>query len=67
MKIETDVERRDKCRKLRVYVYLSNGKMPNEEIVKAEYTDLFTHPPNVKYKGRFLKAHREVQEAKREL
>jgi micrococcal nuclease len=33
---------------------LSNGKMLNEEIVKAGYANVMTIPPNVKYKDRFL-------------
>ena len=35
--IEFDVQQRDKYRRLLGYVYLSNGKMLNEEIVKAGY------------------------------
>jgi micrococcal nuclease len=44
------------------YLYLSDGKMLNEEIVKAGYANLMTVPPNVKYQERFLKAYREAGE-----
>jgi micrococcal nuclease len=41
--------------------------MLNEEVVKAGYANLLTHPPNVKYQQRFLKAYREARENKRGL
>jgi len=47
-RIEYDVQHRDKYGRLLAYVYLSNGKMLNEEIVKAGYANLMTIPPNVK-------------------
>ncbi len=49
------------------YVYLSDGKMLNEEIVKAGYANLMTYPPNVKYQERFLKAYREAKDNRRGL
>lgn len=64
--IEFDTRQRNR-RELLGYVYLSNGKMLNEEIVKAGYADVMTIPPNVKYKDRFLKAYREARENKRGL
>ncbi len=44
------------------YVYLYGGKMLGEEIVKVGYANLMTHPPNVKYQERFLKAHQEAKD-----
>jgi micrococcal nuclease len=49
------------------YIYLSNGKMLNEEIVKAGYANVMTIPPTVKYQDRFLKAYQETKEGKRGL
>ena len=46
------------------YVYLSNGKMLNEEIVKAGYANVMTIPPDVKYKDRFSRAYQETRERK---
>ena len=65
--IEFDVQERDRYKRLLGYVYLSNGKMLNEEIVKAGYASVMTIPPNVKYKDRFLKAYQEARESKRGL
>ncbi len=65
--IEFDVEKRDRYGRLLGYDYLHNGKMLSEEIVKAGYTSLLTHPPNVKYQHVFLKAYREARKKKRGL
>lgn len=62
--IEFDVQERDRYKRLLGYVYLSNGKMLNEEIVKAGYASVMTIPPNVKYKDRFLIAYQEARESK---
>ena len=67
VRIELDVQARDKYGSLLAYVYLSNGKMLNEEIVKAGYANLMTIPPNVKYQETFLRAYREARENKRGL
>ena len=65
--IELGVQEMDKYGRLLGYVYLSNGKMLNEEIVMAGYAMIMTIPPNVKYKDRFLKAYQEAKEGKRGL
>ncbi len=65
--IEFDAQERDRYRRLLGYVYLSNGKMLNEEIVKAGYASVMTIPPNVKYQDRFLRAYREARESNRGL
>jgi micrococcal nuclease len=67
IKIEFDRQIRDKYGRLLGYVYLPNGKMLNEEIVKAGYANLMTYPPNVKYEDRFLRAYREARENNRGL
>lgn len=67
VKIGFDVQKRDRYGRLLGHVYLSDGKMLNEEIVKAGYANLMTIPPNVKYQERFLKAYREARENKRGL
>jgi micrococcal nuclease len=65
--IEFDAQERDRYGRLLCYVYLSNGKMLNEEVVKAGYANVMTIPPNVKYKDKFLKAYQEARESKRGL
>ncbi len=65
--IELDVQERDRYGRILGYVYLSNCKMLNEEVVKAGYAMIMTIPPNVKYKDRFLKAYQEARESKRGL
>jgi len=62
--IEFDVQERDRYKRLLGYVYLSNGNMLNEEIVKAGYAVIMTIPPNVKYKDRFLRAYKQARERK---
>jgi len=65
--IEFDVKEIDRYGRLLCYVYLSNGKMLNEEIVKAGYANVKAIPPNVKYEDRFLDAFKYAQEAERGL
>jgi len=65
--IELDVQERDRYGRLLGYVYLSNGKMLNEEIVKAGYAVIMTIPPDVKYKDRFLTAYQDAKDGKRGL
>lgn len=59
--IEFDVQQRDRYGRLLGYIYLPNGKMLNEEIIRAGYANVMTIPPNVKYQKRFLAAYREAQ------
>ncbi len=65
--LEFDVQQRDRYRRLLAYVYLADGRMVNELMLKAGYATLMTVPPNVKYKDRFLKAYREARSMKRGL
>lgn len=65
--IEFDAQERDHYGRILGYVYLENGKMLNEEILKAGYANVLTIPPNVKYQERFLKALKEAREEGRGL
>jgi micrococcal nuclease len=65
--IEFDIQEKDRYGRLLCYVYLSNGKMLNEEIVRAGYANVKTVPPNVKYKDRFLNAFKYAKETERGL
>ncbi len=62
IRIEFDVQQRDKYGRLLGYVYPSNGKMLNEEIIKAGYANLLSISPNVKYQMRFRETYREARD-----
>jgi micrococcal nuclease len=55
-RLEYDAERRDKYGRLLAYVWLPDGRLLNEEIVKVGLADLFPTTKNVKYKKRLLAA-----------
>lgn len=65
--IEFDVQQRDHYGRLLGYVYLPDGKMLNEEIIRAGYAQPMTVPPNVKYADLFRAAYREAREEGRGL
>ena len=46
--LEFDIEKRDHYHRLLAYVFLSNGKMLNEEVIKHGYASPMTIPPNIK-------------------
>jgi micrococcal nuclease len=65
--IAFDVQMRDNEGKLQGYIYLSDGRMLNEEIVRAGYARAMMAPPNVKYQERFHKAYKEAKTYRRGL
>ena len=67
IRIEFDVEPRNKRGRLQGYVYLSNGSMLNEEIVKGGYAAVSPFPPDLKYRDRFLAAYEEARKNRRGL
>jgi len=67
VKLEFDVERQDKYKRLLAYVYLKDGTFVNAEIVKQGYASLMTIPPNVKYADLFVKLSQEARENQRGL
>ena len=58
VRLEFDVEKRDKYKRLLAYVYLPDGTFVNAEIVKQGYASLMTYPPNVKYADEFRRLYR---------
>ena len=62
-----DVQTRDKDGQLLGYIYLPDGRMLNEEIVRAGYAKVITIPPNVKYNERLLEAYKEAKKYRRGL
>lgn len=58
VRIELDVEERDKYGRLLAYLWTKDGRLINEEMIKSGYALLYTISPNVKYVERL----REAQE-----
>jgi micrococcal nuclease len=67
VRLEFDVERFDRYKRILAYVYLNDGTFVNAEIVKQGYASLMTYPPNVKYADLFQKLYREARENQRGL
>ena len=65
--ISFDVQAKDQEGKLQGYVYLSDGRLLNEEIVRAGYAKAMVFPPNVKFRERFIDAHKEARTYRRGL
>ena len=65
--LETDVQIHDRYGRLLAYVYLPDGRMLNEVLVREGYATVYTFPPNVRYAERFVKLQREAMEEGRGL
>ena len=57
IRLEFDVQKRDKYGRLLAYVYESN-RMVNLEMLKEGYAMIYTYPPNVRYTEDFLNAQK---------
>ena len=66
VRIEFDVQKKDKYNRLLAYVY-AEDKMINLEMVRQGYAMIYTYPPNLKYTEKFLEAQKEARENKRGL
>jgi micrococcal nuclease len=62
VRLEFDVEKRDKYKRLLAYVYLPDGTFVNAEIVKQGYASLMTYPPNVKHADEFRALYQQARE-----
>ena len=68
VRLEFDVERRDRYDRLLAYVRrTSDGMFVNAELVRSGYAQVMTIPPNVRYADRFLQLQREARSAGRGL
>jgi micrococcal nuclease len=68
VRLEFDVDRYDKYKRLLAYVYLvDDGTFVNAKIVEEGYASLMTYPPNVKHADEFVKLYREARENNRGL
>ncbi|WP_412158681.1 thermonuclease family protein [Aneurinibacillus migulanus] len=64
-------QQRDKYGRL-LYVWLGNAKNPkaemfNQTLVKEDYAQVATFPPNVKYTNNFVKLQKQARNAKKGL
>lgn len=57
VRIAFDIEKRDRYHRLLAYVYLADGRMLNDVIIRNGYASPLTIPPNVKYRTRFLRSY----------
>ena len=62
VKLEYDVEKRDKYGRLLAYVKTADGQFVNYLLVRDGYAVLFTVPPNVKYVEDLKSAQKEARE-----
>lgn len=60
VRLEFDVEIRDKYGRILAYVY-TGDTFVNAELVKEGYAQAYTFPPNVRYTDLFLKLQREAR------
>ncbi len=59
--LEFVVERVDKYGRLLAYVWLPDGTMVNELLVRKGYAEASAHPPNVRYAKRLAAAERKAR------
>ncbi len=67
VKLELDVQYFDRYNRILAYVYLMDGRMLNEILVREGYALVMTIPPNVKYQALFLDAQQDARNNKRGL
>lgn len=67
VRIDYDVERRDRYGRLLGYCFLEDGTFVNAELVRQGFAQPYTIPPNVKHADLFLKYSREARQMKRGL
>jgi micrococcal nuclease len=65
--VEFDIETKNANGMLLGYVFLSDGKMLNEEIVRAGYANIVNGHRNMKYQQKLIKAYKEAKVFKRGL
>lgn len=64
--LERDITERDRYGRLLRYVWLADGTLVNEELLRLGLAQVITYPPDVKYvESRYLPAQDEAQAAGR--
>ncbi len=64
VRLEFDVQKYDRYQRTLAYIWLEDGTLLNDYIVRNGYAVVSTFPPNVKYQQRFLKSERYAREKK---
>lgn len=67
VKLEFDVQQRDKYGRLLAYVYLEDGTMLNKKLLEDGYAKIATYPPNVKYVEEFKQIESKAREQEKGL
>lgn len=65
VKIELDVQERDKYGRVLAYLWDKNGNMINYLMIRNGYAMVYTIPPNVKYAELFLQAQSLARDEKK--
>ncbi len=64
VRLEFDVQKYDQYQRTLAYIFLKDGTLLNDYIVRSGFAVVSTFPPNVKYQNRFLKSERYAREKK---
>ena len=67
VEVEQDVRPRDRYGRLLAYLWLTDGRMANVEIMREGYAQVLTVPPNVRYERLLRECQREAREKGRGL
>ena len=62
VRLEYDVRKGDRYSRLLYYVYLPDGSMLNEKLVRNGYAEAKRYPPNVRHHARLVKAEGKVKD-----
>jgi micrococcal nuclease len=64
LRLERDVQPRDRFGRTLAYLWLDDGRMVNEELLRAGVAVVSVHPPNVRHVERLREAVVEAREAR---